>query len=497
MNASSPTKRRVLGALDPNACSPNKTRRHEGNNKLLSSAPQYTSPVKAKSVAPRQALTAITSPSRVPSLSASPSGTPGREEGIESRKRRSPSPATVDSAPEIAATRAVGEVAEGGERAAKRACLDGAREDGRSPPSSTSTARTVGITRPRSASPDTPSVFDNSAVDNSQVTILTEPDATGPAPAPGPAAAPLPAPAPRTRPRLTREQAREKAEILRLRLGLASYKVRTGQTDVPLDRLEARLAGGVRHARGFSSSSFHDRTESQDRSVYCRPTSVSASFPPPAATISTAASMATVGRGHRRPLPGAPTRRASVVGLERGDHTRAAAPSRSELLEEVRSAIAREDEQRRNHYQHQNHSRYYQHQQKQPYQHHHHRHHRRQSEAMLDTRHDPRRHMHSTSTYAAATAAADNKNGSGFGIPPLRRPRTATDAADFSLVRPSSSSWASSMSASASRRRAASFAGNSGYYYHRNHRQVEEEAEEEDMESRGGAASGLLSLARS
>ncbi|KAK4244175.1 hypothetical protein C7999DRAFT_17542 [Corynascus novoguineensis] len=481
MNASSPTKRRVLGALDPNACSPNKARRHEGNNKLLSFAPQYTSPVKAKPVAPRQALTTITSPSRLPSLSASPSGTPEREEGTKSRKRRSPSPATVDPVPEIAATRALEEAAEGGERAAKRACLDGAREDGRSPPSSTSTARTVGSTRPRSASPDTPSVFDNSAVDNSQVTILTEPDATGPAPAPGLAAAPLPAP--RTRPRLTREQAREKAEILRLRLGLASYKVRTGQTDVPLDRLEARLAGGMRHARGFSSSSFHGRPGSQDRSVYYRPTSVSASFPPLAATISTAASTAAVGRGHRRPLPGAPTRRASVVGLERGDHTRAAAPSRSELLEEVRSAIARGDEQRRNHYQHQSHPHYHQHQQKQPYQYHHRRHYRRQSEAMLDTRNDPRRYMHSTST--------------GFGIPPLRRPRTATDAADFSLSRSSSSSWASSMSASASRRRAASFAGNSGYYYHHHHRQVEEEEEDEDMESRGGAASGLLSLARS
>ena len=30
----------------------------------------------------------------------------------------------------------------------------------------------------------------------------------------------------------------QKAEILRLRLGLASYKVRTGQTDVPLERLQ-------------------------------------------------------------------------------------------------------------------------------------------------------------------------------------------------------------------------------------------------------------------
>ncbi|KAG7138482.1 hypothetical protein HYQ46_008321 [Verticillium longisporum] len=39
---------------------------------------------------------------------------------------------------------------------------------------------------------------------------------------------------------LTREQAREKAQILRLRLGLANYKLRTGQADVPLERLQRR-----------------------------------------------------------------------------------------------------------------------------------------------------------------------------------------------------------------------------------------------------------------
>jgi hypothetical protein len=72
------------------------------------------------------------------------------------------------------------------------------------PPSSISTTRTT-TARHRSASPYTPSVFDTSAVDNSQVTILTEPDTSGPAPAPAPVAAP----APRLRPRLTREQARE------------------------------------------------------------------------------------------------------------------------------------------------------------------------------------------------------------------------------------------------------------------------------------------------
>lgn len=36
----------------------------------------------------------------------------------------------------------------------------------------------------------------------------------------------------------------QKAEILRLRLGLASYKLRTGQTDVPLERLQIKPIPG-------------------------------------------------------------------------------------------------------------------------------------------------------------------------------------------------------------------------------------------------------------
>lgn len=46
-------------------------------------------------------------------------------------------------------------------------------------------------------------------------------------------------------------------EILRLRLGLASYKLRTGQTSVPLDDLQARplpLTGTAAAAAARSSS---------------------------------------------------------------------------------------------------------------------------------------------------------------------------------------------------------------------------------------------------
>ncbi|KAI8634637.1 hypothetical protein F5Y19DRAFT_119213 [Xylariaceae sp. FL1651] len=91
--------------------------------------------------------------------------------------------------------------------------------------------------RPRSISPATSSVFDNSTIDNSHVTAVTEPDDE--------AAAPVVVAESRPRPRsMTREEARQKAEVLRLRLGLASYKVKTNQTDVPLERLQVRRLPG-------------------------------------------------------------------------------------------------------------------------------------------------------------------------------------------------------------------------------------------------------------
>ena len=122
-----------------------------------------------------------------------------------------------------------------------------------------SVAAAIAFPRP-SLSPATSSVFDVSAmVDTSQATNITEPDAEAPR-----AAAAAAAQAPRT---LTREQSRQvrcslenefspekiiketsltsvfflfdlqRAEILKLRLGLARYKVRTGQVDVPLEHL--------------------------------------------------------------------------------------------------------------------------------------------------------------------------------------------------------------------------------------------------------------------
>ncbi|TQN73252.1 hypothetical protein CSHISOI_02244 [Colletotrichum shisoi] len=92
--------------------------------------------------------------------------------------------------------------------------------------------------RNRSASPDTSSsVFDSSAMDTSQenTTMLTEPDAEQTVRA---------LPPPTSRRLLTREEARQKARILKLKLGLANYKLRTGQENVPLDRLEVKPRPG-------------------------------------------------------------------------------------------------------------------------------------------------------------------------------------------------------------------------------------------------------------
>ncbi|KAI0880827.1 uncharacterized protein GGS22DRAFT_174309 [Annulohypoxylon maeteangense] len=85
----------------------------------------------------------------------------------------------------------------------------------------------------RSESPDeVSSMFDNSVVDTSQATTITEPDVE--------VSVRSPPESPRRQSSMSREEARQKAEKLRLRLGLASYKVRTGQMDVPLDQLKVR-----------------------------------------------------------------------------------------------------------------------------------------------------------------------------------------------------------------------------------------------------------------
>ncbi|KAK3375426.1 hypothetical protein B0H63DRAFT_526675 [Podospora didyma] len=212
---SSPAKRRVLAALDPNA-----------------SAAAYP---------PKQQL-----------------GKPPSHNFMPPNFRTAPSEVDMEN---IGKKRALQQMTpvhvEAGEPATKRPCLD---EETYAEPSgggkqSSPRCCSPSSDRTRSASPrsddnDTYSIFDTSGMDNSQVTTLTEPDLAGPL-----SVVALPA-ARLARPRtLTREEAREKAEILRLRLGLAHYKVRTGQTDVPLERLQLRPLPISLPASSSSSSS--------------------------------------------------------------------------------------------------------------------------------------------------------------------------------------------------------------------------------------------------
>ncbi|KAI0166575.1 hypothetical protein GGR57DRAFT_447179 [Xylariaceae sp. FL1272] len=99
------------------------------------------------------------------------------------------------------------------------------------------------VSWPRSISPDESTIIDDSTPDNTQVTTITEPEAESSVPT-----------VIENRPRqgsLTREEARQKAEILRLRLGLASYKLRTNQTNVPLERLQLRPLPRVRPTQRY------------------------------------------------------------------------------------------------------------------------------------------------------------------------------------------------------------------------------------------------------
>ncbi|KAF4982342.1 hypothetical protein FZEAL_2018 [Fusarium zealandicum] len=94
-----------------------------------------------------------------------------------------------------------------------------------------------------STSPDVSSVFDTSGNDASWATATSESDAVAMAAATLGLGTASPERRVASSPRrgtLTRQQIREKAEILRLRLSLANYKVRTGQTTVPLADLQRR-----------------------------------------------------------------------------------------------------------------------------------------------------------------------------------------------------------------------------------------------------------------
>ncbi|KAB5558293.1 hypothetical protein GE09DRAFT_1118636 [Coniochaeta sp. 2T2.1] len=276
MEATSPTKRRVLGSLDPNA-SPRPNARLDA--KQVSNNNAGDSPLKKVAV-----------------FSASPSSQPA-----------------ANKRPLL-----FGELPPHGDllHPAKKVCQKNSRRDmaGQQSSPDGENGRDQINTAPerrQSASPEPSSVFDTSALDTSQATNITEPDVVAITAAAAAAVSTLgPIPRSPTRPRLTREKAREKAEILKLRLGLASYKLRTNQTDIPLDQLELQSAKRHRssssrsNGAGWASSRLQSQLQLQRAQL-----AAGATMPlsPTPATLTRQSSSTS----NRRPLPAAPVRRSS------------------------------------------------------------------------------------------------------------------------------------------------------------------------------------------
>ncbi|KAK0646390.1 hypothetical protein B0T16DRAFT_160682 [Cercophora newfieldiana] len=262
MDSPSPVKRRVLSTLDPNTSSPK----------------------------PPHGLKHPQQPSKVTSLNQQDASPPSPVSDPEAERKRpgNTMPSSADAEPPR-----------------KRPCL------GDDQTATRTFALDSNDTRQRSTSPDTSSVFDNSAIDTSQATTVTEPDVepVGPVPSLGVRTRPAPTPIPpRPQPTQTRspEEIKQRAEILRVRLGLARYKVKTGQPDVPLEELEAAQAQSRHHTVG--QNDLRERMLQFSRNVERSAAAVRAT---------------TEAKQARRPLPGAPSsaarRELSSPGAERVD----------------------------------------------------------------------------------------------------------------------------------------------------------------------------------
>ncbi|KAJ0290010.1 hypothetical protein COL940_001114 [Colletotrichum noveboracense] len=274
MNPSSPAKRRALAPLDANvnAMSP---KRQLHNNKTTMPGSPLKSPIKSPLGLKRSLDTVIFDENSVvpkkkqcqePVKVAAPSPAPAPAPALSLKAERvsaaaaSPAPAatstpppapaqTEEDMPDAKEVRDLHTSPEGSEANACEVPQQTTQEEPLHLKPEKKDAITTAAddeqtqrqqTPRRSASPATSSVFDNSAMDTSQnTTILTEPDQEQAA-----RTTTTTLPPPRPRRLLTREEARQKARILRLKLGLANYKLQTGQEDVPLDRLQVKPLPG-------------------------------------------------------------------------------------------------------------------------------------------------------------------------------------------------------------------------------------------------------------
>lgn len=354
----SPTKRRALATLDVNANSPNK---HARLNAAKASGQLNVYKGGSPSPSPKRALIAEEGdensnplqpagapPAKRACLSAATSAAPSTAPSSPTPRRVAASPAVT---PATTTTKAVAGTSTTTTTTSPSRAEDTEEED-------VAPAATPEKERQNSHTPETSAVFDNSQLDNSQLTTITEPDhpspqqqeqqqqlqqqptqeespaATASAPAPSslqlsPSAQQQQPPPPQQRSRalssLTREQARQKAEILRLRLGLARYKVRTGQTDVPLERLQRRP---VLPAHSSSTTITTATTHTTTQSSPAAPQSHSQPQPrrqqQPSASFSSPTSAATT----RQPLP-APRRLSREDGSSGSERQQTTTPRKA------------------------------------------------------------------------------------------------------------------------------------------------------------------------
>ncbi|KAK7917964.1 hypothetical protein PG985_009838 [Apiospora marii] len=343
----SPTKRRALATLDVNANSPNKHARLNaakatGQLNVYKGGSPSPSSKRALSLAEEGDENANPlQPAKRACLSAATSTAPSTAPSSPTPRRAVAAPAVTPATATTAASRSEDTEETEEEDVAITATPEQERQ--------------------RSHSPETSAVFDNSQLDNSQLTTITEPDHPSPqqqqeqhqqqqqTQEQSPVAAAVTASAPsssqlspsaqqqqqppqqqrsRALSSLTREEARQKAEILRLRLGLARYKVRTGQTDVPLERLQRRpvqpahTSATTTRTTTQSSPAAPQSHSQQRRSQQQQPSSAATAFSSPISTATTT----------RQPLPAAPrrlSREDGSSGSERQQNTtpRKALPS--------------------------------------------------------------------------------------------------------------------------------------------------------------------------
>ncbi|KAJ6787662.1 hypothetical protein PWT90_08818 [Aphanocladium album] len=302
MNTASPKRRAALATLDANAITTTSTPTSIKQSTTVDADPCSSLPRK-------QALSVSHSSRRSSGLMASapvlapPAPAAAASPGMPSVGMKRSSGMVLQDP--VTKTNTTPEEEEEESPAAKKSKLDQEEEAAATTTTTTTTTTTAAAaapptssaatttTRSRTHSPDASSVFDASGAEDA--TWVTEPDVLVQM-APVVAAVPRP-------PVLTREQAREgreneenankdvqqKVEILRLRLGLASYKLRTGQISIPLADLQARPlpAPGVAAPMVESTpESSQGNDDEQDDEEEREEEDVVAATPPAAATIS-------------------------------------------------------------------------------------------------------------------------------------------------------------------------------------------------------------------